>query len=165
MISDEAQLRVRIARADMSFSAAHFTIFSAGLRERLHGHDYHVCFEYAPPKTELGQVLDYRVAKNALRKLCLELNERTLIPRKSPFLVISEGVLDLECIFNGERFIFPRGDIYLMDVYNITLEALSEWFARRLRQILSGLHVDFFDLAVRVTSSGDQSAEFRIGGA
>ena len=157
------ELRLRIARPEMSFSAAHFTIFAPGLRERLHGHDYQVAFEYCPPEMKAGKVLDYRIAKSVLKKLCLELNEKTLLPRLSPFLEISEGERDVEFVFNGERFVLPRGDVHLMDLFNITLEELSKWFADNLRNNLLDCGADFRSLSVCVTSSGDQSAECLVG--
>ena len=33
---------IRLAKENMKFSAAHFTIFSASERERLHGHNFRV---------------------------------------------------------------------------------------------------------------------------
>lgn len=154
--------KIRINRPELSFSAAHFTIFGPGKRERLHGHDYRVGFEYVASPDEAGLVIDYRVAKVALGEICRDLNERMLIPGRSPFLVVSEGPDHVQCLFNGERFVFPHEDVRVVDVTNVTLEAMSHWIATRLHQALASSGVLLKDLRVFVSASGEQSAEFLI---
>ena len=59
---------IRLAKENMKFSAAHFTIFNASERERLHGHNFRVevdiearmlgngmCFDYGIFGTHLGE--------------------------------------------------------------------------------------------------------------
>lgn len=159
---DAAPTKIRVSRPELGFSAAHFTIFGPARRERLHGHDYLVGFEYTAVADDAGLVTDYRVAKIALREICQGLNERTLIPGRSPFLAVSEGDMDVHCVFNGERFMFPRGDVQVIDVANVTLESMSQWIATRLHQMLDGSRGAFSDLRVFVSAAGEQSAEFSI---
>lgn len=154
--------QVRINRPELGFSAAHFTIFGPGQRERLHGHDYRVGFQYAASPDDDGLVIDYRVAKLALRRICEDLNERMLVPGRSPFLVVSESEDYVQCLFSGERFVFPRGDVRVVDVPNVTLESMSQWIATRLHQALAESGVCLKDLRVFVSASGEQSAEFLI---
>ena len=159
---DATPTKIRINRPELGFCAAHFTIFGPAQRERLHGHDYRVGFEYTAVADETGLVTDYRIAKAALREICQGLNERTLIPGRSPFLTVSEDGEDLHCVFNGERFMFPRGDVQVMDVSNVTLESLSQWIAVRLHQMLDESVGSFGDLRVFVSAAGEQSAEFSM---
>ena len=45
--------------ADLHFSAAHFTIFSATERERLHGHNYSVSARFVAPQGDNGFSADH----------------------------------------------------------------------------------------------------------
>ena len=151
--------KIRIRRHGLGFSAAHFTIFGSRQRDRLHGHDYHVGFQFASAADAADIVKDCRLARAALRGICNGLHERVLIPSRSPFLRVTEGDMDVRCEFNGERFLFPRGDVQIMEVTNVTLESTSQWIAMRLYQML-GLSAEAFgDLTVFVSAGGGYSAE------
>jgi 6-pyruvoyltetrahydropterin/6-carboxytetrahydropterin synthase len=75
------------------FSAAHYTIFSATDRERLHGHNYSVSARIVAPMGPNGFSADYNVYKNRLKVLCDQLDEYMLLAGKSPYqtLVESDG--------------------------------------------------------------------------
>ena len=62
--------RIRIDKDYLSFSAGHFTIFSATERENLHGHAFGVSAEYECDVDENGLTFDYNIVKYALKKLC-----------------------------------------------------------------------------------------------
>jgi len=72
------------------FSSAHFVCFD-GYRERLHGHNYTtaVKLEGTRPRHD-GYVVDFGDVKKAMRELCKELNERLLVPSRSPVLSITQ---------------------------------------------------------------------------
>jgi 6-pyruvoyltetrahydropterin/6-carboxytetrahydropterin synthase len=66
------------------FSAAHYTIFSATERERLHGHNFSVSAMIAAPMGENGFAADYNVYKRRIKTLCDELDEYLILPANSP---------------------------------------------------------------------------------
>ena len=59
-----------IDKESHKFSAAHYTIFSATERERLHGHNYSVSARIVAPMGDNGFSADYNVYKTRLAALC-----------------------------------------------------------------------------------------------
>ena len=64
-----------IDKESHKFSAAHYTIFSAEERERLHGHNYRVAVEIEAPLDPDGLVVDFIQVKPYIRAICDELDE------------------------------------------------------------------------------------------
>ena len=60
---------IYIDKESHKFSAAHFTIFSASERERLHGHNFSVAARIVAPVDANGLTGDYAVYKAQLKKL------------------------------------------------------------------------------------------------
>lgn len=71
---------IELGKEDMKFSAAHYTVFSATSRERLHGHTHAVRVSLTGPVSDEGMVADYAVFKKLVRKQCDEWDERLLAP-------------------------------------------------------------------------------------
>jgi hypothetical protein len=80
-----------IDKESHKFSAAHFTIFSATERERLHGHNYSVSARIVAPMGDNGFSADYNVYKTRLARLCDELDEYMLLAGDSPYQTIEEA--------------------------------------------------------------------------
>ena len=68
-----------IDKESHKFSAAHYTIFSATERERLHGHNYSVSAKIVAPMGDNGFAADYNVYKERLARLCDGLDEYMLL--------------------------------------------------------------------------------------
>ena len=68
------------------FSAAHYTIFSATERERLHGHNYSVSARIVAPMGDNGFAADYTVYKQRIGALCeaLSITRQTLYRHVGP---------------------------------------------------------------------------------
>lgn len=107
------------------FSAAHFTLFSATQRERLHGHDFFVSVSFTAPLGAGGLIADYGPVKARLRELCRTLDELLLLPGTSPWLGLEEGHGEVIVTFNGRRMAFLADEVKILPIANITLEALS----------------------------------------
>jgi 6-pyruvoyltetrahydropterin/6-carboxytetrahydropterin synthase len=121
---------IEIQKEDIKFSAAHFTIFSATERERLHGHNFHVQLAITVPLGDNGMRFSYKEVKDRLRSLVATLDEYVLLPALSPFLrVRDEGAI--YCVeFHDETMQFLKADTLLLPVRNTTVEE----FARYLLQ-------------------------------
>ena len=124
---------IEIAKEDIHFSAAHFTIFSAATRENLHGHNFFVAASAHAAIGADGLCFDYNRLKQRLRALCAELDETVLLPTRSPHLGIErEGEYIVAC-FANERLPFLARDVKLLPIANTTVEELAEWFMATLR--------------------------------
>jgi len=138
------------------FSAAHFTIFSATERERIHGHNYGVSARIVAEMGENGFSADYNVYKRCLQKLCDAHDEYMLLPAQSPWLeVVTQGDEYL-ATFNGKTLRFPCDETLLLPIVNVTVEALSHYLLDCvLGEDLMG---DVVELEVFVTSGDGQSS-------
>lgn len=79
-----------IDKESHKFSVAHYTIFSATERERLHGHNYSVSAMIAAPMGDNGFAADYNVYKRRLKTLCDELDEYMVLAKNNPHQSVTE---------------------------------------------------------------------------
>ncbi len=117
------------------FSAAHFTIFSASERERLHGHNYGVSARFVAPMGDNGFAADYNVYKDRLSRLCESLDEYMLLAGNSPYLQIAEEGPYYRVLFNQEEMLFLRSDTLVLPLRNATVEELSRYLLGRLLEL------------------------------
>lgn len=125
---------IDLHKESFKFSVSHFTIFSKTSAERLHGHNYYVRVRAVVSKInpKLGMAFDFNVLKPHVRELCEELDERVLIPERSPYLKLKKNKKEIEVLFQKKRYVFPLSDCKLLSVANITTEELSRVFCERL---------------------------------
>ncbi len=120
------------------FSAAHYTIFSATERERLHGHNYSVSAKIVAPMGGNGFAADYNVYKRRLAALCDELDEYLLLAGDSPYQEISEQGANYRVQFADEEMLFLRSDTIVLPLRNATVEEFSHYLLQRLLQASAG---------------------------
>lgn len=116
------------------FSAAHYTIFSATERERLHGHNYSVSARIVAPMGPNGFSADYNVYKTRLKTLCDALDEFMLLPEKSPHQTLALSNNEVLATFNGQTLRFPLAETIILPISNVTVEELAHYL---LGQLLS----------------------------
>ncbi|MBD2858007.1 6-carboxytetrahydropterin synthase [Spongiibacter sp. KMU-158] len=148
---------IEISKEDIKFSAAHFTIFSATERERLHGHNFKVSLCLTAEVGENGMCFSYVEIKRRLRTLVDTLDEYTLLPQLSPYLEIAQEGDQYRVNFNGRSLFFPVEDTQLLPLRNTTVEEFARYLLERL------LGDDFFsadkgitELVVKVSSGPGQ---------
>lgn len=122
---------IEVNKEDMKFSAAHFTIFSATERERLHGHNFRVSMSISSPANRNGLAFSYKILKDKIRALCDELDEYTILPAQSPYLSVEAHGNELIAKFNGETLRFLATDCKLLPVPNTTVEAFASYLLDR----------------------------------
>jgi 6-pyruvoyl-tetrahydropterin synthase len=148
------QATLALARADIGFAAAHFSIVD-GRAERLHGHNYQVTLHARGTVRADGTVIDFSVLKTALRLACAELDERTLIPSTGHQLQVHERGHEIEVRHETRRYIFPQADVRLLPIPNTTCECLAAYFLDVVRAGLGKLPIS---LEIRVEESPGQGA-------
>jgi 6-pyruvoyltetrahydropterin/6-carboxytetrahydropterin synthase len=151
------QTTIEISKEDIKFSAAHFTIFSATERERLHGHNFAVTLAVTAPVGDDGICFSYKEIKTRLRELCDGLDEYMLLPAQSPHLHIEQDGAFYIAVFNGERIPFLKAETLLLPIRNTTVEEL----ARHLLNLFVGdgsfVHErNISDVEVKVSSGPGQ---------
>ncbi len=114
------------------FSAAHFTIFSATERERLHGHNYSVSARIVAPMGHNGFSADYNVYKRRIAALCEQFDEYMLVAGQSPYQELSEVGDELHLTFHDKTLKFPLDETIVLPVVNVTVEELAHYLLGRL---------------------------------
>ena len=115
-----------LAKPDFKFSSSHFTIFNAEEAELLHGHNYQVEVELSGPSLDAEDLLiDVADVKRAIRRACRRLDERTLVPMRSPHLRVVEEGGGVEIVYRDRTYRLPRADVVLLPLVNVSIEALA----------------------------------------
>ncbi len=126
---------LHIDKQSHKFSAAHYTIFSATERERLHGHNYAVSARFVAPMGDNGFAADYNVYKRRIAQLCDELDEYTLLAGESPFQHIEEDGAYYRVHFDRDQMLFLRTDTRVLPIRNATVEEFSRYLLARLLEL------------------------------
>lgn len=121
-----------IDKESHKFSAAHYTIFSATERERLHGHNYSVSARIVAPMGDNGFSADYNVYKSRLRDLCESLDEYMLLAGESPYQEIEEAGDCYRVRFADDEMMFLRSDSQVLPIRNATVEEFSHYLLQKL---------------------------------
>lgn len=123
---------LEIHKEEFSFSAGHFTIFSATEREQMHGHNYYVSIAFNKIIEQNGLSFDYRYYKKKMLGLCNQLDRHFLLPNQSPYLQLQEQGEYWIAEFNQKKLHFLKDDIIILPLTNITIEELSYWFLQKI---------------------------------
>lgn len=153
-------VRLHFSKDAHKFSAAHMTLFPDGTKERLHGHNYQVETVVEIAGSEGSAFLSFADLKQTIRGVCEALDERILIPRRSPFLTATSHADELEVRAAGKRYVFPADEVVFIDADNVVTETLAAEVARRLAAAWQPL-VDkqlIFSLEVTVRETLGQGA-------
>ena len=155
---------IEISKDYLHFNAAHFTLFSATEREDLHGHTFYAAATVQSPVGDDGLAFDYNLFKSKLKALCDELDEKVLLPERSPDLTLEQDGDYLVARFADERIPFLPRDVKTLPVRNITVEELAPWLLARLRAEPDVVALPLASLEIRVSSGPGQWAGARWAG-
>jgi len=140
--------RLILARPEHKFAVAHMTVFPDGSKERLHGHNYTVEVAVEVDRIDVAAMLPFAPIKDAIAALCARWKEHVLIAARSPQLEIVRDDAELELRLCGARYVFPRVDVLLLPIDNISVEALAAHVAELLRPAFASPHVRTLEVGV-----------------
>jgi 6-pyruvoyltetrahydropterin/6-carboxytetrahydropterin synthase len=138
---------IHVAKEYLKFSCAHFLIFPDGSKERLHGHNYQVVCDIAGELSQFGLVIDFKMVKPVIRRLCDRLDEHWLIPGEHPTLLYrhrDDGHTEVE--YRDFRYLAPTDEIIVLPINNTSAENFAAWIGRSL---YSEMKETFGPLSVR----------------
>jgi 6-pyruvoyltetrahydropterin/6-carboxytetrahydropterin synthase len=146
--------KIELFKENMTFSAGHFTIFSATERENLHGHNFLVHVNFETEVIENGMAFNYDIYKKVVLELCQFLNEVVLLPGESPYLNLEESPEYIYALFNydQEKIPFLKRDVKLLPLRNISVEEMADWFLQKIlvyveenpQHLIHGIEVKIF---------------------
>ena len=137
-----------IDKESHKFSAAHYTIFSATDRERLHGHNYSVSARIVAPMGDNGFSADYNVYKSRLAALCESLDEYMLLAGESPYQQIEEAGACYRVSYAAEEMLFLQSDTLVLPIRNATVEEFSYYLLQGLLRDSAGDDLQEVELCV-----------------
>lgn len=150
---------LELTKPYLEFSAGHFTIFSATRREKMHGHNFNVHATILAEVQDNGMAFDYVIYKTKLLELCKKLNGFFLLPKHSPYFKIEEQADYYYGHFNQEKIPFPKTDVIILPIRNVTIEELATWFLEQLIQDKSSIEEHLIHgITIKVYSSPGQCA-------
>jgi 6-pyruvoyl-tetrahydropterin synthase len=116
------------------FSSASFVI-GKNFIESIHGHNFIVEIK-AETNTlnSLNMVFDFTHIHGLMNKLLDTIDHRTIIPAKSPWLIITEIGDSVEFIAHKtKRYRLPKIDVVLLPIANGTVEELAQYILDQLK--------------------------------
>ena len=160
-MATDHRITLEISKEYLHFNSAHFTIFSEREREDLHGHTFYVKARITSPVDDNGMAFDYNIIKQRLLGLCTELDEKVLLPERSPHLSLSEQDGYLVATYGAERLPFLPRDVRTLPVRNITVEELAPWFLASLQADAAIADLNIITMEIEVSSGPGQWASVR----
>jgi len=157
--------RIRVAKEDLNFAAAHFITFAGHRCETLHGHNYRAAVLLdGTLDQESWYVFDFSAVKKIMRKLTAELDHKVLLPVENPRLQVTTRDGSVHVAYeNKPRYVFPERDCILLPIPNTTVEMLATLLARRLVKELTEAGVKTLtSLELEVEENFGQSATYRM---
>jgi 6-pyruvoyltetrahydropterin/6-carboxytetrahydropterin synthase len=148
---------IDIAKQAFHFSAAHFTVFSATNRERLHGHNFRLGVAITGEVDENGLCFDYAVYKDLLKEICARYDEFTLIAERSPHLKIEDDGDFHVVTHNNIAVPLLKTDTILLPIRNVTIDEMAHFFLEEVlgdRSLVTELKIHKIEL--RISSGPDQ---------
>jgi len=164
-MSDPGRFRLVLAKEDFKFSVAHFTVFSADHAEQLHGHNYRVTVEISGPGlSEMGLLADVAALKAEIRRLCGELDSRTLLPTASPLVKVERDGDAVVARYAERTYRLPAADVVLLPLANTSMELFACLLWQRLSPSLDQTRADTLAVSVGETDGQRCVYEARLGG-
>ena len=153
---------IHLAKEPFKFSCSHFTILAPDKAERLHGHNYQVQVDIAVDDLDpqLGFAFDFNAVKPLIRAFCDGLDERILLPTRSPYLSLKQGADLVEVRFGHKQYAFPTEDTLCLPLTNITSEELARFACQSLIGKMNELPY-WKSLKVQVEETRGQSVSYQ----
>jgi 6-pyruvoyltetrahydropterin/6-carboxytetrahydropterin synthase len=143
---------IEVAKDYFNFASAHFLVFANGQREALHGHNYQVGVALEGELDRAGVVLDFITFKPLVKRLCDELDHRTLIQNQSPLLKVQKRADAIEIRYRRQKILLPKQDVLLLPLANTSTELLAEYIAKqvqhRVRRQFPAANIRYLEVTV-----------------
>ena len=134
---------IEVAKDYFNFASAHFLIFANGRREALHGHNYQVSVAVEGELDRAGVVLDFITFKPLVKRVCDDLDHRTLIQSENPILKLRKRGAGIEIFYKKQKLLLPKSDVILLPLANTSTELLAEYIAKQInRRVRQNLFCD-----------------------
>ena len=125
-----------IAKDYLKFAAAHMSIFPDGSKEHLHGHNYQVRFSLVINDASFKRMINFVELKRILVPILEEWDEKVLFAIANPHVKHQISESNVELVVCGKKYVLPSDEVVLLNIDNITTEALAAEVHRRYSMAL-----------------------------
>ena len=141
--------------AGLRFSSAHI-IFGHESCGVIHGHTYYVDVKlYGEQSNDFGFILDFKILKKIIKKICNTLDHKLLIPKNHPNLKYritnNHIIYTLYNDDNKKEYKIPLEDILLLPLKGTSAEELSIYIAEHIKKELFNLNMDYNIHCIEIT--------------
>jgi len=146
--------------ANLRFSAAHMIPKheSCGV---IHGHSYIVDVVVEGERSgDFGFVVDFKMVKDIIRRMCKKLDHRVLIPTKNQEIKFDNLDDPVRFSIGNKEYMLPLEDCLLLDLKSTSAEDLSEYFAEELYHDLKRINSKISSVEICVNEGIGQGAYF-----
>ncbi len=153
---------IKVYKQYFNFASSHFLIFPNGTREPIHGHNYKVSVCGRALELSNDLVFDFLDIKPIVREVCDSLDHRLLLPGENPLVKFLETDTNIEYKTpDGAFFSFPKNDVLILPLTNISAERLAIFLAEKIAQkTWDKFKYNFKELEVEVEETPGQSATY-----
>jgi 6-pyruvoyltetrahydropterin/6-carboxytetrahydropterin synthase len=155
--------KILIEKQKLNFSAAHFITFEDDC-ENLHGHNYYTTIEIFGEPDKNFYLIDFKIIKNEMKKICDSLNHKFLLASENRYLKVKREGAQYEVTFKSKKYSFPAEDVMELPIPNTTAEMLSRYICEKLKGVLfeKGYLSNARSIEVGVEETQGQMASYKI---
>lgn len=150
---------IEVGRGEFGFSAAHAGLHD-GKFEPLHGHTFQVTLRLSGTPADDGMLIDFGEVKAALREAIAPLRRRTMMPGRSPEVLITSENNTLSIVAGSKRYILPAEDVVVLPLANTTTETIADYLLERALPYLHGYGLNTVELEVSEAPGISATARF-----
>ena len=151
---------IKVFKQYFNFASSHFLVFE-DRREPLHGHNYRVRVSGKSKDLNSDMVFDFLDIKPVVKEVCDTLDHRLLLPDSNPNVEITKNETNYIVKALGSTFSFPKEDVLILPMNNISAERLSEYISYEVSKLVKErFKFVFSNLEVEVEETPGQSASF-----
>lgn len=160
----EKEYSIKVYKEYFNFACSHFLVFKDKTRELLHGHNYRVKLKGESVKLDADMVFDFLDIKPIVREVCDTLDHHLLLPSENELIKIEENKNNINLTTpDGCYFSFPKQDVIILPVSNISAERLAIYIAGKIKDLVQKrFNFSFSNLEVEVEETPGQSASYTI---
>ena len=152
----KSQITLHLSKQKFKFSSGHFLIFDENRAEKLHGHNYTVKVKLKSNlKQELGEsgyLIDFTEVKKVIQEAVDHWDEHVLLPELHPDMKFSQNAKNLEVKFRDRFYSFPKDEVHLLPVKNVSVEELSRLLAEKFYKLMKKWNITHVWVLVEETA-------------
>jgi 6-pyruvoyltetrahydropterin/6-carboxytetrahydropterin synthase len=127
---------MRLEFKSAGFSSAHFVVGHTRC-EHLHGHNWEVKVVIEGEPDDRGLVVDFNELAGLLEEMCNRYDHRVLIPSRNRSVAVEQKENRILVRVHRKEYTFPREDVVLIPVDNITVERMAATLLQELVRRIS----------------------------